>query len=185
MGNILISDKIVSVGPDTDLAKLPNQYKWLNTERLVVKPDQLIKRRGKNKLILVDADYDQAKAWIDEESKAPITVYGSFDSDGKPTGKGTVGKLTHFIIEPLTPHKDSDECYLAITSTKYGDTILFYNEGGVNVGDVDSKAARLEVLIGTYPTSSEIQKKLLEKVPAIAKATLQVSSKRSSNSMQT
>ncbi|MGA2680250.1 MAG: ATP citrate lyase citrate-binding domain-containing protein [Candidatus Bathyarchaeia archaeon] len=171
-GKYPISDKIVSVGPDTDLAKLPRQYDWLNTEKLVVKPDQLIKRRGKNKLILVDADYGQVKAWIEEKSNRPITVHGSFDSEGKPVGKGTVGQLTHFIIEPMTPHKDSEECYLAITSNKNGDTILFYHEGGVNVGDVDKKAARLEVPIGTYPTSGEIQKKLLEKVPANCKSRL-------------
>ncbi len=168
-GKYAVSDKIISVGPDTDLAKLPKQYAWLNTERLVVKPDQLIKRRGKNKLILVDADYSQAKAWIEEKTKRPITVYGSFDADGKPVGKGTVGLLTHFIIEPMAPHKDSDECYLAITSNKNGDTILFYHEGGVNVGDVDSKASRLEVPIGTFPASAEIEKKLLAKVPVNCK----------------
>ncbi len=168
-GKYSVSDKIISVGPSTDLAKLPKQYGWLNTEKLVVKPDQLIKRRGKNKLILINADFNQAKEWIEEKSKEPITVYGSFDSDGKPVGKGTVGQLTHFIIEPMTPHKDSDECYLAITANKNGDTILFYHEGGVNVGDVDSKASRLEVPIGTYPSSAEIQKKLLEKVSANCK----------------
>ena len=171
-GKYTISDKIVSVGPNTDLAKLPIQYKWLNTEKLVVKPDQLIKRRGKNNLILVNADYKQVKAWIQEKSKRQITVYGSFDSEGKPIGKGTVGQLTQFIIEPMTPHKDSDECYLAITSHKSGDTILFYHEGGVNVGNVDSKATRLEVPIGTYPTSAEIQKNLLEKIPAASKSQL-------------
>ncbi len=67
-GQYNISDKIVSVGPDTDLVTLPKQYAWLTTEKLVVKPDQLIKRRGKNKLILVNANYDQAKAWIKEKS---------------------------------------------------------------------------------------------------------------------
>ena len=51
-------------------------------------------------------------------------------------------------------------------STKDGDTIMFYHEGGVNVGDVDTKAARLEVPIGTYPTAEEIEKKLLGKMPA-------------------
>ena len=56
-GKYEISDKVVSVGPDTDLAKLPKQYEWLSTEKFVVKPDQLIKRRGKNKLILVGANY--------------------------------------------------------------------------------------------------------------------------------
>ena len=163
-GKYTISDKIVTVKPDTDMAKLPIQYKWLTTEKLVVKPDQLIKRRGKNKLILVGANCDQAKKWIAEKSKEPITIYGKFDADGKPLDKGTVGQLTHFIIEPMVPHKDSDECYLAITSTKDGDTILFYPEGGINVGDVDAKASRLDVPIGTFPTAGDIEKKLLAKV---------------------
>ncbi|HLN89316.1 MAG TPA: ATP citrate lyase citrate-binding domain-containing protein [Candidatus Binatia bacterium] len=165
-GKYDISDKVVSVGPDTDMVELPNQFKWLKSEKLVVKPDQLIKRRGKNKLILVGADYTQAIEWIKEKSKGPITIYGKFDAHGKPKDKGTVGQLTHFIIEPLTPHKDTDECYIAITSTYDGDTILFYHEGGVNVGDVDSKAMHLEVPIGTYPTADEIEKKLLKKMPA-------------------
>jgi ATP citrate (pro-S)-lyase len=171
-GKYVISDKVVTVGLDTDMEKLPNQYKWLNTEKLVVKPDQLIKRRGKNKLILAGADYDQAKEWIAEKSKGPITIYGKFDADGKPVDKGTTGQLTHFIIEPMVAHQDSDECYLAIMSTKDGDTIMFYPEGGVNVGDVDSKAKRLEVPIGTFPTISEIEKKLLINVTADRKKRL-------------
>ena len=163
-GKYEIPDKVVTVGPDTDLTKLPIQHKWLTTEKLVVKPDQLIKRRGKNKLILANANYDQAKQWIAEKTKKPITIYGKFDANGKPIGKGTIGQLTHFIIEPMVPHKESDECYLAITSTQDGDTIMFYHEGGVNVGDVDAKASRLEVPIGTFPTQAEIEKKLLGKV---------------------
>ncbi|MGE5638228.1 MAG: ATP citrate lyase citrate-binding domain-containing protein [Chloroflexota bacterium] len=165
-GEYSISDKIVSVGPDTDMVKLPQQYSWLTTEKLVVKPDQLIKRRGKNNLVLLNADYDQVLVWIEEKSRNPITVYGKFDAKGKPIDKGTVGQLTHFIIEPMFPHKDSDEYYVAITSTKDGDTMLFHHEGGVNIGDVDAKATRLEVPIGTSPTSAEIEKKLLQKVPA-------------------
>ncbi len=171
-GKYDIQDKIISVGPDTDFAKLPNQYKWLTTEKLVVKPDQVIKRRGKNKLILVDADYNQVKKWIEEKSKSPITIYGKFDANGKPADKGTVGQLTHFIIEPMIPHKDSDECYLAMMSTKDGDTIMFYNIGGVNVGNVDTKAERLEVPIGTSPTSEEIEKKLLCKITSERKKLL-------------
>jgi len=141
-GKFDIPDKIVTVGPDTDMTTLPNQYKWLTTEKLVVKPDQLIKRRGKNNLVLVGANYDQAREWIKEKSSGPITIYGKFDDDGKPTDKGTVGQLTHFIIEPMIPHKDSDEYYVAIMSTKTGDTIMFCHEGGVNIGDVDCKASR-------------------------------------------
>ena len=37
---------------------------------------------------------------------------------------------------------------------------------------MDSKAARLEVPIGTFPTAAEIEKKLLEKVPADRKKRL-------------
>ena len=108
----------------------------------------------------------QAKAWIKEKSKAPITIHGKFDADGKPTDKGIVGQLTHFIIKPFVTYKESDECYVAIISTETGDSILFHHEGGVNVGDVDSKAIRLEVPIGTYPTAEEIEKKLLKNMPA-------------------
>jgi len=165
-GKFDISDKVVTVEPDTDMTKLPDQYKWLTTEKLVVKPDQLIKRRGKNKLVLVDATYDQARQWIAEKSKKPITIYSKFYANGKPADKGTIGQLTHFIIEPMVPHKDSNESYLAITSTKGGDTIMFLHEGGVNVGDVDTKAARLEVPIGKFPKSAEIEQKLLEEVSA-------------------
>lgn len=171
-GKFEISDKIVTVGPDTDMAKLSTQYKWLTTEKLVVKPDQLIKRRGKNKLVLVGVTFDQAKEWIKEKTKGPLTVHGSFGADGKPTDKGTVGQLTHFIIEPVVPHKDTDECYVAIVSTSNGDTILFHHEGGVNVGDVDAKASRLEVPIGTFPASAEIEKRLLKKVAADRKKRL-------------
>jgi ATP citrate (pro-S)-lyase len=165
-GKYDISDKIVAVRPDTDMTELPIQYKWLTTEKLVVKPDQLIKRRGKNNLVLVNANYEQAKAWIREKSQKPITIHGKFDANGKPADKGTIGQLTHFIIEPMVPHKESDESYLAIMSTRDGDTILFYHKGGVNVGDVDTKAARLEVPVGTFPKAEEIEKKLLTSIPA-------------------
>jgi ATP citrate (pro-S)-lyase len=171
-GEYSIPDKYVTVGPETDLTKLLLQHKWLATEKLVVKPDQLIKRRGKNKLLLVGGNYEQTKKWIEEKSKGPITIYGKFDADGKPTEKGMVGQLTHFIIEPMVPHKDSDEYYLAIMATKDGDKIMFYDEGGVDVGDVDAKASRLEAPIDTFPTATEIEKKLLGNVPGDRKKRL-------------
>src|SRR5512136_2946913 len=113
-GKYEVPDRIILVTPDIDLEKLTEQYGWLATEKLVVKPDQLIKRRGKNNLVLVNATFDQAKAWIEEKSKKPITIHGKFDAHGEPADKGIVGKLTHFIVEPMVPHKKSDESYLAI-----------------------------------------------------------------------
>jgi ATP citrate (pro-S)-lyase len=168
-GKYVVEDKYISVGPDTDFKKLPAEHKWLKGAKLVVKPDQLIKRRGKNKLILVGATYDQAVKWIQEKSKGPITIYGKFDANGKPTDKGTVGTLTNFIIEPMVPHKDSDECYVAITSNRDGDKILFYHQGGINVGDIDAKALKMQVPIGTFPTAAEIEKALMKNVPASRK----------------
>ena len=39
---------------------------WLTTQKLVVKPDQLIKRRGKLGLIKVNADLAEVKKWVAE-----------------------------------------------------------------------------------------------------------------------
>jgi len=171
-GKFTVSDKVVTVGPGTNMTDLPNQFSWLTSEKLVIKPDQLIKRRGKNKLILANATYDQAKEWIKQKSKEPVIVHGKFDENGKPLDKGTAGRLSHFIIEPMIPHKDTDECYLAILSTRDGDTIMFHHEGGMNVGDVDTKAKRLEVPIGTLPNARDIEKKLLGRVTAERKKRL-------------
>ena len=152
-GNYTIEDRFITVGPDTDLKKLPTKYPWLAKTKLVVKPDQLIKRRGKSKLLLLNASWKDAEQWIKERICKPITV-------------GTVtGVLDHFIVEPFIPHDQADEYYLAILSQRDGDEILFHHEGGINVGDVDAKAVRLKVPIGTYPTAADIEKQLLGKVP--------------------
>ena len=152
-GKYTINDTFVTVGPDTDLKKLPITYKWLTKEKLVVKPDQLIKRRGKSKLLLLNADWNDAEKWIKERMSKPVTV-------------GTVtGILDHFIVEPFIPHNETDEYYLAILSERDGDQILFHHQGGINVGDIDAKAARIKIPIGTYPTTADIEKQLLANVP--------------------
>lgn len=63
-------------------------------QKLVVKPDQLIKRRGKLGLIKVDADLATVKSWVNERL-------------GKDQKIGNaVGKLKNFLIEPFLPHKN-------------------------------------------------------------------------------
>jgi ATP citrate (pro-S)-lyase len=152
-GAYTIENKFLSIGPQTDLKKLPSTYKWLAKEKLVVKPDQLIKRRGKNKLLLLNADWKEAEKWIKERMSKPVTV-------------GTVtGILDHFIVEPFVPHNENDEYYLAILSQREGDQILFHHQGGINVGDIDAKAVRMTIPIGTYPSASDIEKQLLGSVP--------------------
>jgi ATP citrate (pro-S)-lyase len=152
-GNYSLENKFITVGPDTDLKKLPNQNKWLTKEKLVVKPDQLIKRRGKSKLLLLNADWNDAEKWIKERMKKPVTV------------GAVTGILDHFIVEPFVPHDQSDEYYLAILSERDGDQILFHHEGGINVGDIDAKAVRMKIPIGTYPTTADIEERLLGNVP--------------------
>jgi len=148
-----IKDRFITIGPETDLKKLPSKYQWLGKEKLVVKPDQLIKRRGKSKLLLLNASWLEAEKWIKERRNKSIVV-------GNVTGL-----LNYFIVEPFIPHKETDEYYLAILSERDGDQILFHHQGGINVGDIDAKAQRLIVPTGEFPSSKDIDKKLLGKVP--------------------
>ena len=98
-----------------------------------MKPDQLIKRRGKLGLIKVNANFGEVKQWVGEKMGVDMQI-----------GKAT-GKLKTFIIEPFLPHQQSEEAYVCIYSVRDKDIILFHHEGGVDIGDVDSKAVKLEV----------------------------------------
>ena len=51
----------------------------------------------------------------------------------------TNGRLSKFILEPLVKHSAKDELYVAIYSKMDHDVIMFYEEGGVEIGDVDAK----------------------------------------------
>lgn len=108
---------------------------WILTQPLVVKPDQLIKRRGKLGLIHVKGNQDSVRKWIAER----------IDKDTKV--EKAEGKLNNFIVEPFLPHRDDEEAYVCIYSLRECDVILFHKQGGIDIGDVDSKAYKLEVPI--------------------------------------
>lgn len=128
------------------------------TQPLVVKPDQLIKRRGKLGLIAVNKNFQEVKKWVTERM-------------GKDQKIGNCnGKLRNFIIEPFIPHKDAEEAYVCIYSHRTADTILFYHQGGVDIGDVDAKALKLEVPVGSNTTLTDIEKVLLKEIPAANKS---------------
>ena len=57
-----------TITPDT---KLPG---WVFTTRLVAKPDQLIKRRGKAGLLALNKTWDEAKPWIAQRAGKPQQV---------------------------------------------------------------------------------------------------------------
>lgn len=146
------TSRFVVVNENTNFNDLVVQNPWLKQESLVVKPDQLIKRRGKLGLILVNADIEGVKKWVSERMAKDIQI-----------GKAS-GKLRHFIIEPFLPHKQEEEAYICIYSHRLGDTILFHHEGGVDIGDVESKALKLEIPIDGELSESQVKTELLKNI---------------------
>lgn len=140
---------------------------------LVCKPDQLIKRRGKLGLIGVKKNFEQVKQWIGERLNKDQKIGNA------------VGKLRNFIIEPFVPHTDvsyqivyyvyvyltplylihkAEEMYVCIYSHRAADTILFYHQGGVDIGDVDAKAVKLDVPVNSSLSLADVKSKLLKEV---------------------
>jgi ATP citrate (pro-S)-lyase len=82
---------------------------------------------------------------------------------------GVVGILDNFIIEPAFPHKDEEEIYVCIQSHRYFDEIFFYHQGGVDVGDVDAKALRMNIPVDTDLDKAVVIKELMKEIPAAKK----------------
>lgn len=155
-----VKNKFAVVVNDFNWDDVLKRNPWISTEKLVVKPDQLIKRRGKLGLIQVNVNGDQAKEWITERMGKDVKV-----------GAAT-GQLKRFIIEPFVQHQQNEEFYLCIYAQRDCDVILFHHEGGVEIGDVDSKAVKLEVDLEDKVTIELIEKKLMENVPQKKKKVL-------------
>uniref|UniRef100_A0A2K6VY59 ATP-citrate synthase n=1 Tax=Onchocerca volvulus TaxID=6282 RepID=A0A2K6VY59_ONCVO len=131
---------------------ITDKIDWLTDDKKgVIKPDQLIKRRGKlglvkcgNKVVL--------RNWFNEMKDKNIQI-----------GK-TVGSLNNFIMEPFCDHSDSDEMYIAILSRRESDVILFYEQGGIDVGDIDAKARKLYIPVDVDRQSDSITEDDIESV---------------------
>lgn len=141
--------KYAQVSYDTDWDKLVQDHPWLLTESLVVKPDQLIKRRGKLGLVGVNLNLDQVKSWLKPRLGHETTIAKAR------------GILKNFLIEPFVPHKQEEEFYVCIYAAREGDYVLFHHEGGVDVGDVDAKAQKLLVGVGDRLTEQDVKNHLL------------------------
>ncbi|CAG8934450.1 unnamed protein product [Penicillium salamii] len=132
-------------------------YPWLLVpgSKFVAKPDQLIKRRGKSGLLALNKTWAEAREWIESRATKDVQV------------ETVTGVLRTFLVEPFVPHDASTEAYICINSVREGDWILFYHEGGVDVGDVDAKAEKLLIPVNLkhYPSNEEIAAGLLSKVP--------------------
>lgn len=58
-----------------------------------------------------------------------------------------------------------EEFYVCIYATREGDHVLFHHEGGVDIGDVDSKAQRLMVGVDEKLDGAAVTEQLLTHVP--------------------
>ena len=95
---------------------LMHRNPWVLSTKLVVKPDQLIKRRGKAGLLMLNATWDDAKAWVNARVNTEVTV------------DGVRGLLNVFIVEAFCPHPSTDEYYICIQSHRFGEEVLFHHE---------------------------------------------------------
>jgi ATP-citrate lyase beta-subunit len=143
---------------------------WLNEKALVAKPDMLFGKRGKNGLVLFrdtkpgDVSLEKAASWIDEKSSDKQSVFFSFDGD-TPTGEPKVDMLTHFVVEPFTPHTQEEEYYISAPCVGDDDVIYMSDEGGMEVEEGwDEKVT--EVAFPITATEEEIAEKIRANVPA-------------------
>ncbi|KAJ8038677.1 ATP-citrate synthase [Holothuria leucospilota] len=145
----------VSVKKNSNIKDLVERHAWINTEALVVKADQGIKRRGAEGLIKLDTDIEGAVEWIEQlHLQDELSSYKH---------------LEQFLVEPFLEHKSNEERYVAIYSELEHDVILFHCEGGVFVGDVDEKASRMRVPLNQPIKAEEIKHSLVQGVPIAQK----------------
>jgi len=135
-------------------------YEWLNNEPLVAKPDMLFGKRGKNGLVLFkvekpgDVTLEDAAKWIDEKREGETTLLS-----------GEKGVLTHFIVEPFTPHTQEQEYYIAATTLDDENDVLYLSaEGGMEVEENWDKVKEVKIPIDA--DDEEIQKLIKENIPS-------------------
>jgi len=147
-------------------------HPWLKEKPLVAKPDMLFGKRGKNGLVLFkinrpgDVTLEDAIKWIDEKRATKQKVYFSFDGD-TPTGEPSEDYLTHFIVEPFTPHTQEQEYYISATVVGDDDVLYMSAEGGMEVEENWDKV--VEVRFKITDSEEEIAKRIRENIPTDVK----------------
>jgi ATP-citrate lyase beta-subunit len=166
--NFTYAYETVMVRNGTELSKTAKEKKWLKEKALVAKPDMLFGKRGKNGLVLFrdskpgDVSLAKAASWIDEKSSSNQSVYFSFHGD-TPSGDAKVDMLTHFIVEPFTPHSQEEEYYISATCVGDNDVLYMSAEGGMEVEENWDKV--IEVSFPITATEEEIEDKIRKNIP--------------------
>ncbi|MDD3476115.1 MAG: ATP citrate lyase citrate-binding domain-containing protein [Sulfurimonas sp.] len=166
--NFSYAYETVMVQNGSELKKAAKEKTWLKGKTLVAKPDMLFGKRGKNGLVLFkdakpgDVSLAKASSWIDEKAGEKQSVYFSFDGD-TPSGEAKVDMLTHFIVEPFTPHSQEEEYYISATCVGDDDVLYMSAEGGMEVEENWDKVT--EVSFPITATEEEIEKKIKASIP--------------------
>ncbi len=150
--HVEIDLKCCQVNPETDMDKLAKENPWLESSKLVVKPDMLFGKRGKSNLVLLDANWNGAKKFVKEKMNQEVEI------------SGVKGALTHFIIEQFVPHKE--EYYFSISPERDEDVLLFSTAGGMDIEANWDKVVKISVPVGEKADKNKIEKALTGKIPA-------------------
>ncbi len=135
-------------------------FEWLKQSPLVAKPDMLFGKRGVNGLVLFkinkpgDVTLEDAAKWIDEKMSHETILH-----------TGQKGYLTHFIVEPFTPHSQDQEYYISATTVGEDDVLYMSAEGGIDVEEGWDEKVN-EVTIPITMADSDIEKVIRANVPA-------------------
>jgi ATP citrate (pro-S)-lyase len=99
---VLVTSQALRAEDPTSFQGLKVDNPWLSDTKLVVKPDQLIKRRGKAGLLAINKTWPEVVDWIKERMNKETKV------------ERVSGILDTFIVEPFVPHKQEDEYYICL-----------------------------------------------------------------------
>ncbi|MEQ2178336.1 hypothetical protein GOODEAATRI_012947 [Goodea atripinnis] len=177
--------RYANITPETDWDRLTQDHPWLLTEvsllvtisprQLVVKPDQLIKRRGKLGLVGINLDLQGVKEWLKGQLMKETTEAYIADLDAK---SGASLKLT--LLNPqgriwtMVAGGGASVVYRAIKDyqgpLKEHEVSIFVRRGGPNyqeglrvMGEVDHKQkfywGHKEILLPVYKNMADAMKK--------------------------
>ena len=139
-------NKLAIINSNTDINKLIHEHPWIKSDKVVVKPDQLFGKRGKAKLILLDADFNQVKTFCKENLDKEFVI-------------GNVkGQLNRLLVEPFITHEK--EYYVSITSERDNDVIHFSFEGGIFIEENWDKVSHIKVPIDADIKTFDLESKL-------------------------
>ncbi|KAF3334527.1 ATP-citrate synthase alpha chain protein 2 [Carex littledalei] len=144
------------VTESTDFKELVEKEAWLESTKLVVKPDMLFGKRGKSGLVALNLDLAQVQDFVKQRLGVEVEM------------GGCKAPITTFIIEPFVPHEQ--EFYLSIVSERLGCTISFSECGGIEIEENWDKVKSI-FLPTEKPFTSE------ECAPLVATLPLEVRSK--------